>query len=86
MDTKLTWTKIGFMHGACDRADCPVCDDLDSSIARVDAWLRCRLTVTGTGVPDSPWWNVVESNGECYRKLRGNLRRPGFYDRNPDAH
>lgn len=83
MNTKLTWTKIGLMHGACDMADCPVCEASCRSVPLVDAWVRARLTVFATGAPVSPWWMVSESNGECYRKLRGNLRKPGYHDTGP---
>ena len=81
---KLTWTKISFMHGQCDDDLCPICGR-NSSIADIDLWLRKYLTIEKTGSPKSPWWEVREQNGDCYRALRGNLRHPGYYDQNPDA-
>jgi hypothetical protein len=89
---QLTITKIRFMHGKCSDAECPVChwrtpkDGGDArSMAwnkkRVTAWLKKLLTVQPCAAkPDSPWWNVKEEVGTCYRKLRGDLRPPGFYD------
>ncbi len=80
---KLTYTKIAFMHGQCNNSECPVCRNAPT--AEIDIWLRQYLTVQKTGSPKSPWWEVAEPNGDCYRKLRGNLRKPGFYDQNPEA-
>jgi hypothetical protein len=51
----------------------------------MDEWLRKRLTVITKGAPKSPWWQVKEPNGDCYRKLRGNRRQPGFYVQNSTA-
>lgn len=77
------------MHGRCSVVGCPVCSpcvERESSIEKLDTWLRMRLTVVSSGMPHSPWWEVEQSNGDCYRKLRGNLRHAGYYDRNPDVH
>ena len=84
----LTITKISFMHGSCSDSDCPLCGDphSNSSIKEVDSWLRQYLTILETGCPDSPWWLVEESKGDCYRTLRGDERHPGYYDKNPDIH
>lgn len=78
----LTITKIQFMHGRCSDPDCPVCTH---RYKEVPEWLEKRLTIVRVGFPRSPWWEVKESNGDCYRRLRGDLRRPGFYDLNPDV-
>ena len=95
--TNLTITKIKFMHGECDESECPVCrwwtpkggatpKTMAWNKKRVTEWLKARLTVLpARSKPDSPWWNVEEENGDCYRKLRGNLRNPGYYDEHPEA-
>ena len=95
--TNLTITKIKFMHGECDEAECPVCrwwtpkhaatpKTMAWNKKRVTEWLKARLTVLpARSKPDSPWWNVEEENGDCYRKLRRNLRNPGYYDEHPEA-
>jgi hypothetical protein len=79
----LTITKITFMHGACSNIECPVCKD--GTNMEVDTWLRKKLNVISTGAPRSPWWTVEEQNGDCYRILRGDLKKPGYYDKNPEA-
>lgn len=81
--TKLTYTKIAFMHGRCRNMGCPVCRN--APIPEIDEWLRKHVTVGRTGAPKSPWWEVAEPNRDCYRKLRGDLRPPGYYDTNPTA-
>lgn len=77
---KLTGTKVQFMHGQCSTLGCPVCSP-SSSIPEITEWLQKHLTVIKTGSPKSPWWEVLESNPDCYKKLRGNLRQKGYYDR-----
>lgn len=69
------------MHGQCTEQDCPVC--VNGTYQDADKWLKSKLKVVLSGLPKSPWWEVEESNGDCYRKLRGDLRKPGFYDFNP---
>lgn len=81
---KLTYTKIKFMHGRCSSKNCPVCNG--NSISSINLWLCARLTILSTGSPKSPWWLVRESNGDCYRLLKGDLRKPGYYDLNPEIH
>jgi hypothetical protein len=81
---KLTLTKIEFMHGECSNTGCPICKG--GTYQDADTWLRKILTVEASGLPKSPWWDVVESNGDCYRALRGDLRLPGYYDKNPEIH
>ena len=95
--TKLTISKIQFMHGTCDENECPVCrwwtpktgatpKTMTWNCKRVQPWLAARLTVLPCKKkPDSPWWLVQEENGDCYRKLKGNLRNPGYNDQNPEA-
>lgn len=71
----LTITKIEFMHGACDDKNCPICNDRNfKSIQKTHYWVRQRLTVLNSGYPKSPWWEVKQSNEECYRILKGNKR------------
>ena len=79
MTINITATKIEFMHGECDNWKCPICRR--GSVWEYNDWINERLTVVKTGFPRSPWWVVEEETGDCYRKLRGNKRLPGFYDR-----
>lgn len=72
------------MHDRCTDKICPLCTA--NKKLTVNEWIHMHLTVTETGWPRSPWWNVEESNGDCYRALRGDLRPPGYYDQNPDKH
>ena len=95
--TKLTITKVKFMHGKCTDAGCPVCgwttpeggatpQPMARNKTRVTQWLEARLTLLPTRAkPESPWWEVEEPNGDCYRKLRGDLRPPGYYRKHPKA-
>ena len=81
----LTITKISYMHGQCNEKFCPLCKGNKEHDPRqnINEWIHSKLTVVSTGYPNSPWWEVEEENGDCYRTLRGNMRLPGYYDKNP---
>lgn len=83
----LTITKIIFMHGQCDEELCPLCKGSKERNPKqnINEWVHLRLSVVKTGYPKSSWWEVEESNGDCYRALRGNLRPLGYYDTHPDV-
>jgi hypothetical protein len=83
----LTIKKIEFMHGECDETLCPICkDSTNDPKQNINEWIHMKLSVVRTGYPNSYWWDVEETNGDCYRTLRGNLRYPGYYDTHPEAH
>jgi hypothetical protein len=95
MSERLTITKIKFMHGECSADECPVCHWTAGEITTaakiynkklVTQWLETYLILLpDESKPDSPWWVVENTNGDCYRKLQGDLRYPSYYTKNPNA-